>query len=417
MSRRQARPRGFTLIELLVVITIVGVLMAILLPAVNVARESARRAVCQSNLKNISVGIQSFVTATQHYPNAGTFGEDPAVVSRGILTKSSIQNVFNGSFGTYTQADPTSGQTVDIGPLRSWVVDILPYIDRQDLFSSWNPSRVYLDDGKRTVNGIPDPSDRASNLVLGSTNIAILNCPSDIATSPQPGSLSYVVNGGFSRWHAQPGLGWSGADGKTPTTMPRQGTGPDWGFDNAVRTGVMYLGTNTGRAVWDAVTKPASLTDGSGQTLLLAESVLAGSSASSPYSDGVTTNWASPHPNFSMFIASDNVCQGSCFGGGLRATASGSVDGPDWFRANLKDSFEAINDYGDLVANNARGAFPYPNSRHPGGVNVAMCDGSVRFIAETISGTIWSKMITPAGGRLPSMIHQLPLGDDAIGSE
>jgi len=365
-------------------------------------------------MKQLATGLTSFVTTNNQYPNAGTYGELPSVVSQGDLANSSIQTVFNGTFGYFLPANPAAGLNYDAGPLYSWVVDVLPYIDQADVFNRWDPTRVYFDDGNRTVGGVPDPTDRPSNKAIAANNIGILICPSDTATSPGHGELSYVVNGGFSRWHALPGLGWTGANGLP--TMPGLSTGPDWGTENAKRTGVMFLGTNTRSAGWDAATRPANLTDGSSQTMLLSENMLARSSVGNQYSDGKPTNWACPHPNFSMFIASDKVCLGGCLSAGLKPSGGGTVDGPGWARANRRGSYEAINDYGDLLALGLNGSFPYPSSRHPGGINVAMCDGSVKSIKETIDGTVWSKLITPAGGKLPAAIRQLPLNEDAIGS-
>ena len=62
------------------------------------------------------------------------------------------------------------------------------------------------------------------------------------------------------------------------------------------------------------------------------------------------------------------------------------------------------------------GSTPYPYSGHSSGVNVVMCDGSARFISSTIDGTVWSKLITPAGSRLPPIFKQFPLSQDAIGN-
>src|ERR1700677_2555572 len=73
-SRR--RQRGFTLIELLVVISIIGILVGLLLPAINQAREAGRRAQCQNNMKNVVLAIVGYVNKKNVFPPAGEFCED-----------------------------------------------------------------------------------------------------------------------------------------------------------------------------------------------------------------------------------------------------------------------------------------------------------------------------------------------------
>ena len=433
------RRRGFTLIELLVVISIIGVLVGLLLPAINSAREAGRRVQCQNNQKNVGLALAQFSTAKNSFPNSGIFFE--TTTNTADPTTSSIYQSIN------LQSVPAG---ITVGPLaatwaRSWVVAILPYLDQQDLANAWDNNGPYLETPQTGGS-----ATEASNFTIGNTALQILRCPDDLNAQDGKGNLSYVVNGGFSRFPYVP-IAWQGTvvNGQNasfvlqwlsatdlPATAQSIGTKLGVMFPGAIALPNPTPGTGQGTTSypWNTNTTLSSIQDGLTNTILLGESTTAGYAAAG---QGIfldtETNWACPHPSFTSFMASDNVCDPNtplvrrdrhllhrlprpAERGPQGGQPGGQVDGPNWVYANYLGTYENIG-YG--LSGALKGGFPYINSGHPGGFNVTMCDGSVHYITNQINGTVFAKLVTSAGSKLPPAsgsgftgLKQLPVNQD-----
>lgn len=160
-------PRGirsrsaFTLIELLIVIGIIGVLIGLLLPAVQQAREAARKAQCANNLRQIGIAIQSYETTHRMLPPAVTYRND----------------------------------VPDYGGWFSIHVQVLPYLDQRPLYDSIN-----FQIGVWPMDGFPVSDSRSRNNVFNTTaihtSLSLLLCPSDAGAFPTTGN-NYRGNAGI----------------------------------------------------------------------------------------------------------------------------------------------------------------------------------------------------------------------------
>jgi prepilin-type N-terminal cleavage/methylation domain-containing protein/prepilin-type processing-associated H-X9-DG protein len=440
--RRRSHRQGFTLIELLVVISIIGILVGLLLPAIQSAREAGRRAQCQSNMHNIALAVLSYINTNNAFPPAGEFGEDATTLTALTGTTPSLapSNSVIPGFVTGSPRAYTAGGG-GAAPMYSWVLPILPYLENQDLYNQWtmfgNGTCIAYYDTSTFVQG------QASNSKIASTAIGVLRCPDDITIQPSEGNLSYAVNGGFSLWHASP-YGWAGSQidgGGAPLVMGWGGTGTSalsWNIDAGIcqKLGVFFLESTFPQGVqtkvpWNIRSTPAGIVDGASSTIMLGENTLTGYSTGSGYSSNLPTSWATPMPNFSTFIGSSNVCSTTipitssttldCTNGGSGVSnlanqqkllaPTGDSDGPTWSLANKVGTYENIG-FGQTLT--LEGSFPFANSAHPSGGNFAFCDGAVRFLTNTIDGTVYAKILTPAGSRLPLFCKQLPVNQDAF---
>ncbi len=210
MSPRRTVSAGFTLVELLVVITIIGVLMGLLLPAVQQVREAGRRTQCKNNLKQLGAGMIQHVAKKEHFPTGG--------------------------WGYLWCGDPDQGS----GEKQpgGWVYNVLPYIEQQSLH----------DLGK----GMSESDKRTQAAVMIQTPVPLLYCPSRRKARAYPtgynlrntdpvtmvGRTDYAVNAGDQTRTYECGGG--------PGTLAA-GLDPSygWPWPPSASTGISFLRSET----------------------------------------------------------------------------------------------------------------------------------------------------------------------------
>lgn len=313
------RKRAFTLVELLVVIAIIGVLVALLLPAVQAARESARRMQCTNHLKQLMLAMHNYHDVVGQFP--------PSYVSQ------------TGGGGVHGTPDT---QTRDAGPGWAWGAMLLPYIEQQNLYNQFDFKRPAWD----AVNAAP-----------AATPLPFMLCPS-AAGDRQPMTVispSGQALGKFSRAHYVCNVGQEEPWGHTKDDF------------RGIADGPLYR---------NSTTSTADVRDGLSNTVFLGEHhpVL-----SSKTWVGVVPGAAvCPSPRFA-FSACD-----------LAATLVNVHSGP--------------------ASGEVPPAIHPPNSplchvcqmyaEHPGGCNVALGDGSVRFVSEYVNQNTWAALSSIAMGEV-----------------
>lgn len=314
-----SRRKGFTLVELLVVIAIIGILVALLLPAIQAAREAARRSQCVNNLKQLAIGFQNYHDTQKKLPRY-VYRSQNATAQCGHWE----------GFSAHTM--------------------LLPFIEQQGMWDDF--LRTYavstdLNVGWRTGTFGP----------LSNQNVPTFRCPSD----------------GIQRFGAE--------DGNSNYPIC---TGPTWTL--------WGTGAQPGIFSRDFERTYADITDGTSSTIMLGEQVL-GDNDGSKFSVGDVVR-AIPNVGMGNFPTDAQIAQygQACLAGvgnhhshGGREWITGmpmqtifnTVAPPNWQYPNCQDCAGC----GWMDSN---GVFP-ARSKHPGGVNHALADGSVKFISGDVN--------------------------------
>ena len=347
--------QAFTLVELLVVIAIIGILIALLLPAVQAAREAARRSQCTNNLKQLGLALHNHHDIYKRFPPGGA----------GTITP----------WGTYVPSGEAGWGT-------SWLVHILPFIEQDNLYAGID----------LTVSS-PGWGDATTNAAITSAVIPPYRCPSSpldkVVPSPSSGASNVML------------VTYVGISGAI------NGLIPDYNETRCnsgeAKTGCCSGGIACGNGILFPFGKIGfqDITDGTSNVMAISEQADFLKTL-----NNTKVDWGSGHLHGWVIgahggSATVNRAPPNYFSGGDARTFNQTTIR---YPINQKTGWpDGDGDCGGLgVCRNMGDNIPL-NSTHPGGVNVALCDGAVRFVGETIDLAVLAQLAVRDDG--------VPLGD------
>jgi len=339
MSSRkdQETERGFTLIELLVVIAIIAVLIGLLLPAVQAAREAARRAQCVNNLKQIGLAMHNYIDVNGSFPMGDAF--------------------------SLTDDSPPKWVRQNFGPFLA----MTQFYEQGNIYNSLNTSVMIYVWENSTTNGFA---------------VNMLWCPSD----------GKVIG---LRYPGQPDDGW-GPNGSSPVPMTYSSYACNAGplYYHAGRDDVPQALVSQNAGIFFHVGAPPGYIQGS-QNARLAPVNLSG------ITDGTSNTILAGDKSYGKVadFTDDPFGPNWWTSGLLGDTTFSTFFPPNFFKKWAPEKTEFPE--GRRYTNTA-------HSSHPGGVNMAMCDGSVRFIKDTVNS--WNPWVITFSGRTQPYGNVPPYG-------
>jgi len=343
--------KGFTLVELLVVIAIIGILVALLLPAIQAAREAARRSSCANNLKNLGLAVLNHHDVMRHFPV---------------------------SYGGPYAGEATVAQTGG-----GWILNTLPQLEEQPLFDQFKQAgafngrmRAGTANANAAGNGLYSVTNGLSCPTLMQTQLNVLRCPSDGADQrlrddqaewdDRTGGAPVMVavtnyKGVLDDTFLGQQFGAAAGAGNTGTTYPSGiykedpipgiNAGPNDCHNNVRCRGIFF------RQSFQRPVKIGKVTDGTSHTFMIGESL--------PEYDN----------HSAAFYANGDWC--SC---NLPLNNLLSLPPPDKAKLQFWWDYQSF------------------RSRHPGGGQFCLVDGSVRYVAESMDFQSYRVACTRDGG-------------------
>lgn len=353
MGKRPA----FTLVELLVVIAIIAILIGLLLPAVQKVREAAFRTQCQNNLKQLGLAMHNYHGVTGHFPESE------------VMPTMTPPNTYPSGWSVLAALNPYLEQTA-VYNLLDISVPMYAFGGGTSGFSIYS-----------------SPTYGANNPTAVSTTVKLFLCPSDIGFSGI-GDDSYGVTLGSTNYAACIGTGVNGTF-----------VGSEYGTDGAFSAGTQFRITD--------------ITDGTSNTACMSESTLGNGIGGFGVSYGYGIPRPTPLDNYTQYVAipfgsfagplTDAACNDPTVANCINYTdprgfswAQGEIRCTEYDHhrtpnSQLPDCMAYVG-----IANPQSAAWRGARSRHTGGVNLLMCDGSCQFVTNSIDPGTWLALSTRA---------------------
>lgn len=339
--------RAFTLVELLVVIAIIGVLVSLLLPAVQAAREAARRISCSNNLKNLGLAIINFENSAKHLPYSHNMWEQ----EHADASESEWVGPPKGSLHPDNRGPGYSG--------KGWIVDVLPQIEQTSMYDQITTSlKQNINLGNNKFQARASRGAGMGHLQIRDAvaqQLPLLTCPSD---------PSAVANTNQFHWRPQVAVGvtsYKGVLGDNvvwPQFTQHLDGDPNDCHNNVSGCNGLFWRTS----YWEPI-QLRSITDGLSNTFMVGEAVASQDlHGAALFADG---DWASCNAplNYFIFNADD---------------------------AALQDNWYDLRGFRSL---------------HPGGAQFVFADGSVHFIPEGVDHQTYRAFATRNGGETASLVN------------